>query len=208
MWTNHSLLKVNTEYSLEGLMLKLKLMLQYFGHLMQRANSLEKTLMLEKMEGKRRRGWQRMILLDGITDSMDMSLSKLQEIVKDREAWQAAVYGVAKSWTQISDWTTVLISSVQFSHSIMFDSLRPHDPQHTRPPYPSPTPGVHPNPFPSSQWCHPTISSSVIPFSFCLQSLPDQGLFKWVSSLHQVAKVLEFQLQHQSFQWTPRTDLL
>ena len=98
--------------------------------------------------------------------------------------------------------------SVQFSHWVMSDSLWPHEPQHTRPPCPSPTPGVHPNPCPLSQWCHATISSSVIPFFFCPQSFPAAGLFQWVSSSHQVAKVLEFQLQHQFFQWTPRTDLL
>ena len=130
-WTagrsNQSILReINPEYSLEGLMLKL----QYFGHLMRRANSLEKTLILGKIENRRRRGRQRMRWLGGITESMDLNLSRLREMVKDREGWCA---------------------TVQFSHSVVSDSLRPHGLWHARLSCPSPTPSACSNSCPSSR---------------------------------------------------------
>ena len=128
------------------------------------------------------------------------------ELMWSKATWKHIIFHT--SVIQLSTKINTLYSSVQFSHSVVSDSLQPHESQHTRPTCPSPTPRVHPSPCPSSRWCHPAISSSIIPCSSCPQSLPASGSFPWVNPSHEVAQVLEFQLQHQSFQWTPRTDLL
>ena len=133
----------------------------------------------------------------------------------DLEGWNGGEGREAQEGGNIyNDWLALLYnrnqhnSSGQFSRSVVSDSSQHHELQHARPPCPSATPGVHPNPCPLSWWCHPTTSSSVAPSPPALNLSQHQGLVKWVSSSHEVAKVLEFQLQHQSFQWTARTDLL
>ena len=231
-WTarrlNQSILKeIHRGDSLEGLVLMLKL--QYFGHLMQRNDSLEKTLMLGRIEGGRRRGWQRIRWLDDIMDLMSMSSSKLREIVKDREAWRAAVHEAPKSRTWLSTHTHTGTQNWDVNRSFQrtwFNPLQGASNYRTpilpkpcclcpslqylmtlsrlaagcssrlvvqslsrvcffgtpwtaacRPPCPSPSPGVCSNSCPLCRWCHPTISSSVVPFSSCPQSSPASGSF-------------------------------
>ena len=122
--------------------------------------------------------------------------------------WESVYYFYVLKLKAISSIMLQSHHSVQFSRSVVSDSLWPHESQHARPPCPSPTPGVYSNSCPSSRWCHPAISSSVIPSSSSANPSQHQGLFQRVNSSHEVAKVLEFQLQYQSFQWTPRTYLL
>ena len=192
-WTarrsNQSILReISPGISLEGLMLKLKL--QYFGHLMWRVDSLEKTVKLGGIGGSRRRGRLRMRCLDGILDSMDVSLSELREMVMDREAWRAVIHGVAKRRTRLSNWTELnwtevhgfifwafYLVAVQFS-SVVQSWLTLCNPMAFIPGFP-----VHhqllelTKTCPLSPWCHPAISSSVVPFSSCPQSLPASESF-------------------------------
>ena len=137
--------------------------------------------------------------------------TRIYYTTQETQAMVYTNYKWIRTWSELWPlrlWITKSYSSVKFTHSVVSDSLRPNGLQHARPPCPEPTPGDYPNSCPSSRWYHPTISSSADPSSPALNLSQHQGLFQWVSSSHQVAKVLEFQLQHQSFQWTPRTDLL
>ena len=177
----------------------LKLKLHYFGHLMQKTDSVEKTLMLGKTEG-RRMGRQRMRWLDGITGSMHMSLSMWSWWWTGKPSMLQSMGSqrVRHDWATELNWNKPLVlhcrysessahpyvsqfTSVQFSHSVVSDFLKPHESKHARPPCPSPTPGVHSDSRPSSQWCHSAISSSVVPFSSCPNPSQHQSLFQWVN---------------------------
>ena len=143
----------------------------------------------------------------GELDTVTSCVQELEPMYPSTDQHCNMIVGVLK--TSVQAWMiSPQFSSVHFSPSVVPDSLQTHGLQHARPPCPSPTPRIYPNPSPLSQWCHPTISSLSPPAPPALNLSQHQGLFKWVSSLHQVAKVLEFQVQHQSFQWTLRTDLL
>ena len=171
----------------------------------ERADTLEKTLILGMIEDRRRRWWQSRRWLDSIIDSTDMNLTKLQEIAKDREACLQQFMG---SQRVVHNLVTEEQQQVQFSRSVVSDSLRPHGLQHARLPCPSPTPGACSDSCPLCWWCHPTISSSVIPFSSHLQSFPGSGSFPVSWFLASGRQSIRVQLQHQSFQWTLRTDFL